>query len=126
MEFADIHNTSYLFEYVAVLLFIAVAFGIILLAVISSFLIVPQKPYNNKLASYECGMEAFEDARKQFDIRFYLIAVLFIIFDLEIIFMYPWALSFLQLSTYGFLSMIIFTGFLGISFVYEWKKGALQ
>jgi len=126
MEFADIHNTSYLFEYVSVLLFIAVAFGIIILAVVSSLLIVPQKPYSNKLSPYECGMEAFEDARKQFDIRFYLIAVLFIIFDLEIIFMYPWALSFLQLSTYGFLSMIIFTGFLGISFIYEWKKGALQ
>ncbi len=126
MEFANINDNPFLLEYLPILIFIAIAVGIIALAIISSLIIVPQNPYKAKLDPYECGFDAFEDARKNFDIRFYLVGVLFIIFDLEIVFMYPWALSIKSLSNYGFYSMFIFILILTLGFIYEWKKGALE
>ncbi len=125
MDFAEV-NSEYMFEYISVLLFIIVALGIILISVLASYLIVPQKPYASKLSAYECGFDAFEDTKKQFDIRFYLVAVLFIIFDIEVVFIYPWAVSFYKLDIVGFSSMILFIVILTIGFIYEWKKGALQ
>ncbi|MDR0484304.1 MAG: NADH-quinone oxidoreductase subunit A [Alphaproteobacteria bacterium] len=125
MEVADI-SSNYMFEYFPVLFFIVIALGIMGLALLASYLIVPQNPYPNKIAAYECGFDAIEDTTKQFDVRFYLVAVLFIIFDIEIIFMYPWAVSFHALDGVGFFSMMLFLFMLGLGFVYEWKKGALQ
>ncbi|MFL1781068.1 NADH-quinone oxidoreductase subunit A [Candidatus Hepatincolaceae symbiont of Richtersius coronifer] len=126
MEFANINHNTALLEYFPVILFIVISFGIIVLALISSFIIVPQKPYKNKLEPYECGFDAFEDTKRKFDIRFYVVAILFIIFDLEIIFLYPWALSLSLIKNVGFFSMLLFILMLFIGFIYEWKKGALK
>jgi NADH-quinone oxidoreductase subunit A len=126
MEFANISSNPFLIQYLPIIIFIIIAVGIISLAIISSLIIVPQNPYKAKLEPYECGFDAFEDTKKSFDIRFYLVAVLFIIFDLEIIFMYPWALSVNTLSNYGFYSMFVFVFIICIGFIYEWKKGALE
>ncbi|MCL2567230.1 MAG: NADH-quinone oxidoreductase subunit A [Alphaproteobacteria bacterium] len=125
MEVANI-STAYMFEYFPVLFFIIIALGIMAMALLASYFIVPQNPYPNKVSAYECGFDAIEDATKQFDVRFYLVAVLFIIFDIEIIFMYPWAVSFSSLNNVGFYSMLLFLFMLGLGFIYEWKKGALQ
>ncbi|MDR2008457.1 MAG: NADH-quinone oxidoreductase subunit A [Alphaproteobacteria bacterium] len=125
MEVANI-STAYMFEYFPVLFFIIIALGIMVAALLASYFIVPQNPYPNKISAYECGFDAIEDTSKQFDVRFYLVAVLFIIFDIEIIFMYPWAVSFSSLSDIGFYSMLLFLFMLGVGFIYEWKKGALQ
>jgi NADH-quinone oxidoreductase subunit A len=91
-----------------------------------SLVLGTQKPYSEKNSAYECGFEAFSDARAKFDVRFYLVAILFIIFDLEIAFLFPWAVSFGQIGLYGFWSMMVFLGILTIGFIYEWKKGALE
>jgi NADH-quinone oxidoreductase subunit A len=125
MEVANI-NTGYMFEYLPVIFFMVIALGIMGLALFASYVIVPQNPYPNKVSAYECGFDAIENTKKQFDIRFYLVAILFVIFDIEIIFMYPWAVSFQFLDSVGFFSMLLFIFLLGIGFVYEWKKGALQ
>lgn len=113
-------------NYFPVLVFIAVgiAFGGLMLAV--GFLLAPRKPDSEKLSAYECGFEAFEDARMKFDVRYYLVAILFIIFDLEIAFLFPWAIVLREIGMFGFLSMVLFLGILVIGFIYEWKKGALQ
>jgi NADH-quinone oxidoreductase subunit A len=86
----------------------------------------PKKPYAEKLSPYECGFEAFEDSRMKFDVRFYLVAILFIIFDLEIAFLFPWAIVLDEIGMFGFLAMVVFLGILVIGFIYEWKKGALE
>lgn len=125
MEVANI-STGYMFEYIPIIFFAIIALGIMLLALLASYLIVPQNPYKNKIVAYECGFDAIEYANKQMDVRFYLVAILFIIFDVEIVFMYPWAVSFQSLSNVGFFSMMLFIFILAIGFVYEWKKGALQ
>ena len=91
-----------------------------------SWLIARQRPDAEKLSSYECGFDSFEDARGQFDVRFYLVAILFIIFDLEVAFLFPWAISLGKIGLLGFWSMVAFLGILTVGFVYEWKKGALE
>lgn len=126
MEFANINTNPLLIEYLPILIFIVLAVGIITLAIVSSLIIVPQNPYKDKISPYECGFDSFEDTKKNFDVRFYLVAILFIIFDLEIVFMYPWALSIQKLNNYGFYSMFIFMLIITIGFIYEWKKGALE
>ncbi len=113
-------------EYLPILIFLGLAVAIAALAVGASYLVGPQRPDAEKLSAYECGFEAFGDARRKFDVRFYLVAILFIIFDLEVTFMFPWAVSFSAIGTFGFWSMMVFLGLLTIGFVYEWRKGALE
>ncbi|MBU0723582.1 MAG: NADH-quinone oxidoreductase subunit A [Alphaproteobacteria bacterium] len=113
-------------EYLPILIFLGVAIGLSLVMVIGSYLVAPQRPDSEKLSSYECGFEAFDDARSQFDVRFYLVAILFIIFDLEVAFLFPWAVTLGEIGVFGFWSMVTFLGILTIGFVYEWKKGALE
>ena len=115
-----------LYEYLPILVFLVIAGGIALAMVAGSFLAARQRPYPEKLSAYECGFEAFDDARRRFDVRYYLVAILFIIFDLEVTFLFPWAVVFGQLGVYGFWSMMVFLGVLTIGFAYEWKKGALE
>ena len=113
-------------EYLPVLIFIIIAAGLAGIMVIASLILAKQKPDAEKLSPYECGFEAFDDARRQFDVRFYLVAILFIIFDLEVAFLFPWAVSLGKIGMFGFWSMMIFLGVLTVGFVYEWKKGALE
>src|ERR1700712_1482712 len=113
-------------EYLPILVFMVIA-GVIAAAMGGgSLLAARQKPYAEKLSAYECGFEAFDDARRRFDVRFYLVAILFIIFNLEVAFLFPWAVSLSQIGLFGFLSMVGFLGVLTIGFVYEWCKGALE
>ena len=113
-------------EYLPILLFLGVAIGLSAVIVIASMVIARQHPDSEKLSSYECGFEAFGDARMQFDVRFYLVAILFIIFDLEVAFLFPWAITLGTVGMFGFWSMMVFLGVLTIGFIYEWKKGALE
>src|SRR4249920_3653502 len=113
-------------EYFPILLFIAVAVAIGVAPMVLGKLLGPNRPDPEKLSPYECGFEAFEDARMKFDVRYYLVAILFILFDLEIAFLFPWAVVLREIGTFGFVSMIIFIVILVIGFVYEWKKGALE
>jgi len=113
-------------EYFPILVFLGIAGAIALAMVGASLMIAKQKPYPEKLSAYECGFEAFDDARRRFDVRFYLVAILFIIFDLEVAFLFPWAVSLSEIGAFGFLSMLGFLGVLTIGFVYEWCKGALE
>jgi NADH-quinone oxidoreductase subunit A len=113
-------------NYLPILVFIVIA-GVIAVAMVGgSLLAARQKPYAEKLSAYECGFEAFDDARRRFDVRFYLVAILFIIFDLEVAFLFPWAVSLSDIGLFGFLSMVGFLGVLTVGFVYEWCKGALD
>jgi NADH-quinone oxidoreductase subunit A len=113
-------------EYFPIVVFFAIA-GVIGLALVGgSLLAARQKPYPEKLSAYECGFEPFEDARRRFDVRFYLVSILFIIFDLEVAFLFPWAVSLSDIGVFGFLSMLGFLGVLTVGFVYEWSKGALD
>ena len=113
-------------EYLPTLLFLIVATGIGVALLIVGSVLGPKRPTAEKLSPYECGFEAFEDARMQFDVRYYLIAILFIVFDLEIAFMFPWALVFRDLGVFGLVEMGVFLALLVIGFVYVWKKGALE
>src|SRR3978361_1387012 len=115
-----------LLDYLPLVVFIAVATGLSLALLVVPFLVAYKAPDPEKLSAYECGFNAFDDARMKFDVRFYLVAILFIIFDLEVTFLFPWAVTFGQLGVYGFWSMMIFLGVLTIGFAYEWKKGALE
>jgi NADH-quinone oxidoreductase subunit A len=115
-----------LLDYLPLVVFIAVAGGIALALMVVPFLIAYRQPDAEKLSAYECGFNAFDDARMQFDVRFYLVAILFIIFDLEVSFLFPWAIAFGNLGLYGFWSMMVFLGVLTIGFIYEWRKGALE
>jgi NADH-quinone oxidoreductase subunit A len=113
-------------DYLPIVVFAFIA-GVIALAMITgSILAARQKPYAEKLSAYECGFEAFGDARRRFDVRFYLVAILFIIFDLEVAFLFPWAVSLAHIGVFGFLSMMVFLGVLTVGFIYEWRKGALD
>ncbi len=113
-------------EYFPILVFIAIG-GVIAIAMVGgSLLAAQQKPYAEKLSPYECGFEPFDDARRKFDVRFYLVAILFIIFDLEVAFLFPWAVSLSDIGVFGFLSMLGFLAVLTIGFIYEWCKGALE
>lgn len=113
-------------NYLPILIFIVMAalFGIA--PVILGRLAAPHRPDSDKLSPYECGFEAFEDSRMKFDVRYYLVAILFIIFDLEIAFLFPWAVVLKQIGMFGFLSMVVFLTILVVGFIYEWKKGALE
>ena len=113
-------------EYLPLVVFIAVAIGIGLALLVVPFIVAYQNPDPEKLSAYECGFNAFDDARMKFDVRFYLVAILFIIFDLEVSFLFPWAVAFGKVGLFGFWSMMIFLGVLTIGFIYEWKKGALE
>jgi NADH-quinone oxidoreductase subunit A len=113
-------------EYLPILIFLGIALGLATLFVVASMLFARQNPDSEKLSPYECGFEPFQDARAKFDVRFYLVAILFIIFDLEVAFLFPWAVSLGALGMFGFWSMIVFLGVLTIGFIYEWKKGALE
>ena len=113
-------------QYFPILLFIVIGLGIGLLLLTVGSLVAPDLPDAEKLSPYECGFEAFEDARMKFDVRYYLVAILFILFDLEIAFLFPWAVVLPDIGLFGFWSMMIFLGILIIGFIYEWKKGALE
>lgn len=113
-------------EYLPILIFLVVAIGISAIMLIASFILAKQKPDSEKLSAYECGFEAFDDARSRFDVRFYLVAILFIIFDLEVAFLFPWAVAFGDIGVFGFWSMVVFLAVLTVGFVYEWRKGALE
>ena len=113
-------------EYLPILMFIAVAIGLGLLLILAALILAVRHPDPEKLSAYECGFNAFGDARMKFDVRFYLVAILFIIFDLEIAFLFPWAVALKDISLLGFWSMIVFLAVLTIGFAYEWKKGALE
>lgn len=113
-------------EYLAILIFLGVAVGLAAVIVAASYIVARQRPDSEKVSAYECGFEAFDDARSKFDVRFYLVAILFIIFDLEVAFLFPWAVSLGEIGVFGFWSMVVFLTILTIGFVYEWKKGALE
>ncbi len=113
-------------NYLPILIFIVIGAAIGLVAIAAGFLIGPHRPDSEKLSPYECGFEAFEDSRMKFDVRYYLVAILFIIFDLEIAFLFPWAVVLEEIGMFGFLAMVVFLGILVIGFIYEWKKGALE
>ena len=117
---------EFLKDYFSIILFLIISLGLSFGFVILNFLLSPKKPDPEKLSAYECGFEAFGDSRMEFDVRFYLVAILFIIFDLEIAFLFPWAISLGNIGSLGFWSMMIFLFVLTIGFVYEWKKGALD
>ena len=113
-------------EYFPILIFLVIAGAIAVAMVGGSFVLARQRPDSEKLSPYECGFEPFEDARIRFDVRYYLVAILFIIFDLEVAFLFPWAVSLGDIGMFGFWSMMVFLGVLTIGFIYEWRKGALE
>ena len=113
-------------QYLPIVIFIGIALFIGLALLVAPFIVASKAPDSEKLAAYECGFNAFDDARMKFDVRFYLVAILFIIFDLEVAFLFPWAVAFGDIGLYGYVSMMIFLGILTIGFIYEWKKGALE
>ena len=113
-------------NYFPVLLFIFVGVAMGVVPVVLGKLAGPNRPNDKKLSAYECGFEAFEDARMKFDVRYYLVAILFILFDLEIAFLFPWAIVLKEIGTFGFVSMMIFLAILVVGFIYEWMKGALE
>jgi NADH-quinone oxidoreductase subunit A len=127
---SEMITASMLENYFPILLFLAVGLAVGVLPVVGtkvlSMLLGHDKPDSEKLSPYECGFEAFEDARIKFDVRYYLVAILFILFDLEIAFLFPWAVSLKEIGLTGFVAMMIFLGILVVGFVYEWKKGALD
>lgn len=113
-------------DYLPLAIFIGVALAIAGALLVAPFIVAYRNPDAEKLSAYECGFNAFDDARMTFDVRFYLVAILFIIFDLEVAFLFPWAVAFRDIGAFGFWSMLLFLGVLTIGFVYEWKKGALE
>jgi len=119
-------TSQFLLGYLPLVVFIGVALVIGLALLGFAFALAYKNPDPEKLSAYECGFNAFDDARMKFDVRFYLVAILFIIFDLEVAFLFPWAAAYGKLGVYGFWSMMVFLGVLTIGFIYEWKKGALE
>ena len=117
---------DFLKDYLSIIIFLFIALSLSIGFVLLNFLFSPKNPDPEKLSAYECGFEAFSDSRMEFDVRFYLVAILFIIFDLEIAFLFPWAISLGGIGALGFWSMMFFLGVLTIGFIYEWKKGALD
>jgi len=118
--------SEFLKDYLSIIIFLFIALGLSVSFIVLNFIFSPKKPDPEKLSAYECGFEAFDDSRMEFDVRFYLVAILFIIFDLEIAFLFPWAISLGSIGLLGFCSMMIFLFILTVGFVYEWKKGALD
>jgi NADH-quinone oxidoreductase subunit A len=113
-------------DYLPLVIFIGVSLALGLALLVAPFAVAYKSPDPEKLSAYECGFNAFDDARMKFDVRFYLVAILFIIFDLEVAFLFPWAVAFKDVGWFGFTSMMIFLGVLTVGFVYEWRKGALE
>lgn len=113
-------------NYLPILIFLIVGILVGVVPIAIGFILGPRHPDSEKLSPYECGFEAFEDSRMKFDVRYYLVAILFIIFDLEIAFLFPWAVVLDEIGLFGFLAMVVFLGILVIGFIYEWKKGALE
>jgi NADH-quinone oxidoreductase subunit A len=113
-------------DYLPLAVFIGVSIAFMGILMIAPFLVAVRNPDSEKVSAYECGFNAFDDARMKFDVRFYLVSILFIIFDLEVAFLFPWAVVFKDLGVYGFWSMMLFLGVLTIGFIYEWRKGALE
>ncbi|MBB43282.1 MAG: NADH-quinone oxidoreductase subunit A [Rhodospirillaceae bacterium] len=113
-------------EYLPILIFIGIATALAIVILLASFIVARQRPDSEKVSPYECGFAPFNDARRQFDVRFYLVAILFIIFDLEVAFLFPWAISLSSIGIFGFCSMLLFLVILTVGFIYEWKKGALE
>ncbi len=113
-------------NYLPVLIFIGVGLVVGVVMIAMGFMLSPSRPDSEKLSPYECGFEAFEDSRMKFDVRYYLVAILFIIFDLEIAFLFPWAVVLDKIGMVGFWVMMLFLGVLAVGFIYEWKKGALE
>ena len=118
--------SDFLQDYLSIILFLVIALGLSVLFIVLNFILSPKKPDPEKLSAYECGFEPFDDSRIEFDVRFYLVAILFIIFDLEIAFLFPWAITLGNIGLLGFFSMMIFLFILTVGFIYEWKKGALD
>jgi NADH-quinone oxidoreductase subunit A len=117
---------DFLRDYATILIFLFISIGLGFAFIVVNFLFSPSNPDPEKLSAYECGFEAFDDARMKFDVRFYLVAILFIIFDLEVAFLFPWAVSLVNIGLLGFWSMMFFLLILTVGFIYEWKKGALD
>ena len=117
---------AFLLQYLPIVIFLGISTAIAVVFILASAIFAPQAPDPEKLSSYECGFNAFDDARMKFDVRFYLVSILFIIFDLEVAFLFPWAISLGKIGIFGFWSMMIFLGVLTIGFIYEWRKGALE
>ena len=115
-----------LMDYLPVVIFVAVSFVIAGALLVAPYMVAFKQPDPEKLSAYECGFNAFDDARMKFDVRFYLVAILFIIFDLEVSFLFPWAVAFREIGFLGFWTMMGFLGVLTVGFIYEWKKGALE
>jgi NADH-quinone oxidoreductase subunit A len=113
-------------DYMPVILFLVLGIGLSLAFILGAAILAPSNPDPEKNSAYECGFEAFSDARMKFDVRFYLVAILFIIFDLEVAFLFPWAVSLGEIGVFGFWSMVIFLAVLTIGFIYEWRRGALE
>jgi NADH-quinone oxidoreductase subunit A len=113
-------------SYLPILIFLGLGIGFGVAPVLAGAILAPNKPDSEKLSPYECGFEAFEDSRMKFDVRFYLVAILFIIFDLEIAFLFPWAVVLDTIGWFGYAAMVVFLGILVVGFAYEWKKGALE
>ena len=118
--------TDFLQNYFPIIVFLGISVALAVGMAMSSILLGKSKPDSDKLSAYECGFDAFDDARSKFDVRFYLVAILFIIFDLEVAFLFPWAVSLGEIGIFGFWSMVTFLSVLGIGLVYEWNKGALD
>ena len=118
--------SEFLKDYLSIILFLIIALGLSCAFIMVNFIIAPKNPDPEKLSPYECGFEPFEDSRMKFEVRFYLVAILFIIFDLEIAFLFPWAISLGNIGLLGYSSMMIFLSILTVGFIYEWKKGALD
>ena len=118
--------SDFLKDYLSIIIFLVLALGLSTAFVLLNFMLAPRNPDPEKLSAYECGFEPFEDSRMEFDVRFYLVAILFIIFDLEIAFLFPWAISLGSIGLFGFISMMVFLSILTVGFIYEWKKGALD
>jgi NADH-quinone oxidoreductase subunit A len=119
-------DTAMLENYFPILLFIVIGLAVGVVPMALGWLFGPNRPDSEKLSPYECGFEAFEDARMKFDVRYYLVAILFILFDLEIAFLFPWAVVLNEIGLFGFVAMMVFLGILVVGFIYEWMKGALE
>ena len=117
---------NFLTDYLSIIIFLFIALIISIGFILINFISSPSNPDPEKLSAYECGFDAFDDSRMEFDVRFYLVAILFIIFDLEVAFLFPWAISLGAIGMFGFWSMMCFLGILTIGFIYEWRKGALE
>jgi NADH-quinone oxidoreductase subunit A len=115
-----------LLDYLPLVVFMGIALVIGLALMVAPFLVAVRNPDPEKVSAYECGFNAFDDARMKFDVRFYLVSILFIIFDLEVAFLFPWAVAFKEVGAYGFWAMMVFLAVLTVGFAYEWRKGALE